>query len=222
VADFNFSPRLIGRTAEAKTCVRFCNLTHKALMPIYEFYCPDNNKIYSFLARSLSYAGLTPRCPDDPKFRMEKLVSSFSVTGRAKEQPEPAAGGMPDGLDDPRMEAAMAEMEREFSGMNEENPDPRQLARMMRKMSDLTGEKMPGQVEEMIRRMELGEDPEKLEAEYGDALSELEGPEGGTPETGEEKKAGKSLRGELARLRKRPVRDPALYDMSEFVSKASA
>lgn len=190
-------------------------------MPIYEFYCPDNNKIYSFLARSLSYAGLTPRCPDDPKFQMERRVSSFSITGRAKEKPETPA--MPDGMNDPRMEAAMAEMEREFSGMSEENPDPRQLARMMRKMSDLTGEKMSGQVEEMIRRMELGEDPEKLEAEYGDALGELEGPEGGAPpESGAETKAGKALRGELARMRKRPMRDPALYDMSEFVSKTSA
>jgi hypothetical protein len=187
-------------------------------MPIYEFYCPENNKIYSFYARSLAYAGTTPRCPDDPKFRMERQFSAFSVTGRAKEKPDGPSGGV-DGLDDPRMETAMAEMEREFSGMNEENPDPRQLARMMRKMSDLTGEKMPGQMEEMIGRMEKGEDPEKLEEEYGDAFNDMEHPEGGPgPESATEEKsaAGKRLKGELARLRRRPTRDPVLYDMSDF------
>ena len=68
------------------------------------------------------------------------------------------------------MEQAMMEMERDFAGMDESNPDPRALARMMRKMSDLTGEKMPGTMEEMIQRMEAGEDPEKLEEEYGEAL----------------------------------------------------
>ena len=47
--------------------------------------------------------------------------------------------------------------------MDEANPDPRQLARMMQKMSDLTGEKMPAPMLEMMARMEKGEDPEKLE-----------------------------------------------------------
>jgi hypothetical protein len=49
------------------------------------FYCPDNRKIYSFFARSLAYAGKTPRCPDNPKLRMERMISRFAVTGRAKE-----------------------------------------------------------------------------------------------------------------------------------------
>src|ERR1043165_8032126 len=140
-------------------------------MPIYEFYCPDNHRIYSFYARSLAYAGTTPRCPDDAGFRMERMVSSFAVTGRAKEKPDAPAG--PE-ADDPRMEGMMAEMEREFGGMDSDNPDPRMLARMMRKMTELGGGKVPGEVDEMIRRMEAGEDPEKLEAEYGDAMENFD------------------------------------------------
>ena len=35
-------------------------------MPIYEFYSPDTNRIYSFFARSLAQGRLTPRCPDNP------------------------------------------------------------------------------------------------------------------------------------------------------------
>src|SRR5687767_6438860 len=151
-------------------------------MPIYEFFCPQLNKIYSFYARSLALAGKTPRCPDNPKYRMERMVSSFSFTGRKQEEKKVAAG---EGPDDPRMERMMAEMERDFGGMDEENPDPKQLARMMRKMSGLTGEKMPETMDEMIRRMEAGEDPEKLEAEYGDALEDFD-PGAGAGEPGEE------------------------------------
>src|SRR3954454_13770766 len=80
-------------------------------MPIYEFYSPDTRKIYTFFARSLAHAGKTPRCPDNPKARMEKLISNFSVTGRAKEKDEFSAGGEGD---DAQMDATMAEMEREF------------------------------------------------------------------------------------------------------------
>ncbi len=183
-------------------------------MPIYEFYCPDNRKIYSFLARSLSYAGKTPCCPDNPKLRMERMVSSFAVTGRAKEKPATPAGG---DADDPRLDAAMAEMDREFAGMDNENPDPRQLARMVRKMTALSGEKMPREAEEMIRRLEKGEDPEKLEAEFGDSMEGLDpdGAMGG--EAAPEGEAGEGIKAALRALRRRPVRDPVLYEMSEFV-----
>jgi hypothetical protein len=189
-------------------------------MPIYEFFCPQTHKIYSFYARSIAMAGKTPRCPDNPKYRMERMISSFSFTGRKRETPPAPGGGEGDAaMDDPRMERAMAEMERDFSGMDEENPDPRQLARMMRKMSSLTGEKLPETMDEMIRRMEAGEDPEKLEAEYGDALEEFDpmgGGEGGEKEAGE-KNASRG-KGKSAK-RRRVVRDPTLYEMSDYVDE---
>ena len=43
-------------------------------MPIYEFYCPDNHRIYSFLARSLALAGRIPRCPENPDYRLVKVA----------------------------------------------------------------------------------------------------------------------------------------------------
>ena len=57
------------------------------------------------------------------------------------------------------MESFMAEMEREMSGMDENNPDPRQMGRLMRKMTDVMGDKAPPEMREMIRRLEAGEDP---------------------------------------------------------------
>ena len=183
-------------------------------MPIYEFYCSDNNRIYSFFARSLAYAGKTPRCPDNPKHQMKRMMSSFAVTGRAKEKPDLPPGA---DMDDPRMDAMMAQMEREIGNIDEENPNPRQLAHLMRKMSEITGEKVPQEMDEMIRRLEAGEDPERLEAEMGDLMGDGEGEgdmPGGMPgETPEESK----IRARLRQLRRQPRRDPTLYEMSEFV-----
>ena len=104
----------------------------------------------------------------------------------------------------------MAEMEREFSGIGDsDNPDPRMLARMMRKMADLGGEKVPPLMNEMIARLERGEDPEKLEAEYGDAMDDFDSAMGDSPE---EKAAAATLR----KRRKKVTRDPKLYEMAEY------
>jgi hypothetical protein len=173
-------------------------------MPIYEFYCPDNNKLYSFLARSLSMRDKLPRCPDGEGLRMERRVSRFAVIGKAKEDTadDPFAG-----IDESKMDAFMAEMERDMGGLDEENPDPRQLGHFMRKMTDVMGDKTPPELREMVRRLEAGEDPEKLEEQFG-GLDEGE--------------AGDAMFSQLvARVkaaRKEPVRDPKLYEMRDFVA----
>jgi len=109
-------------------------------MPIYEYYCAENHTIYQFYAKTLAQGKLTPRCPDNPKFKLRKLVSAFAVTSGGKKdepaefKPAPSPG---DTAEDARMEAAMGAMEKEFSGVDEN--DPRAMARMMRKMSEMTG-----------------------------------------------------------------------------------
>lgn len=180
-------------------------------MPIYEFFCPKNQRIYSFFARSLSYADKTPRCPDNAKWKLEKMVSSFAVTGRAKEKPDlPPAG---DDIDDARMEQALAEMDRDFAAAGDtDNPDPRMLARMLRRMSDLGGQKVPPAMQEMIARLEKGEDPEKLEADYGDAFEGMEDVLGGAPEA---KEALAKLRARKPRV----TRDPTLYEMADYCAE---
>lgn len=178
-------------------------------MPIYEFYSPDTHRIYSFFARSLAQGRLTPRCPDNPKARMERVVSRFAVTGRAKDEPaasDPALDGP-----DPRMERVMAEMEREVSTMSEEHPDPRQLGRLMRKMAEATGQKVPEIMEQMIRRLEKGEDPEKLEAEFGDAMESFD-----ELTAAESEAAGR--KGPSA-PRRQPTRDPNLYEMRDYAAE---
>jgi hypothetical protein len=180
-------------------------------MPIYEYYSADTHKIYSFYARKLADADVLPKCPDGPDKKMERVLSPFAITGRAKEKAAEASGeAMPDL--DPRQEAEMMKLAGEMSGMDDENPDPRQLGRLMRRMMDITGEKMPEPMLEMLARMEKGEDPEKLEAEYGDALDDESMGEIGAGANMEEKKTANSLRRRLP-----PRRDPTLYELSEYL-----
>jgi hypothetical protein len=196
-------------------------------MPIYEYYCPDNHTVYQFYAKTLAQGERVPRCPDNPAFTMRKVVSAFAVTGRHGEEPvaeagEGAAGGEGGG-EDARMEAAMAEMEREFSAVDEN--DPKAMGRMMRRMAELTGEKIDGEMEEVVRKLEEGADPESLEEAMGggeggegDGYGEgdpygMDGMGGGPQGAGGEE--GKEVKEKKYRFRvKRPAprRDPELYD----------
>ena len=175
-------------------------------MPIYEFYSPDSHRIYSFLARRLLKEGEVPLCPDEPENRMEKMVSAFAFTGRAKEVVK-KEGESEAGMD-PRMEQEMMKMADEFSKMDEKNPDPRVMGRMMRRMMEASGQKLPAEMGEMLQRLEKGENPDKLEEEYGDVMEKMEGVEG----VGEKKEDWKM------RLRRRmpPRRDPKLYEWEEY------
>lgn len=188
-------------------------------MPIYEFYCPDNHTIYQFYAKTLAQGQTIPKCPDNPRYRMTKLVSSFAVTSGGKKSdvpPAPPAGGGPtDGPEDARMEAAMGAMEKEFASIDEN--DPRAMARMMRRMSELTGEKIDGEMEEVVRKLEEGADPDSLEEQLGGDSPEgapgMDDPYGESP--GGEPPAAADPKEPKHRFRVRrrgPARDPKLYD----------
>jgi hypothetical protein len=58
--------------------------------------------------------------------------------------------------------------------------NPRHMAHMMKKMKDLMPPgTLPKEVDVAIKRLEKGEDPEKIEADMGDVLGDLMGAEGG-------------------------------------------
>ena len=92
-------------------------------------------------------------------------------SGEGSGAPEGGEGGegMPDlPIDESRLERAMGMMESEMAGIDEN--DPRAAAQFMRKFADAAGVEFGGGMQEAIRRMESGEDPDQIEAEMGDVL----------------------------------------------------
>ena len=78
----------------------------------------------------------------------------------------------------------MREMERDMAHLDENNP--KHMAHMMRKMKDLMpAGMMPKEMNDAIRRLESGEDPEKIEEDMGDILEQFTGSnEGGVGAVG--------------------------------------
>jgi putative FmdB family regulatory protein len=151
-------------------------------MPIYEFACPKCRRIFSFLSKRVNPDRL-PVCPKCGNNKLSKQISRFAMSKGLKELPAKTemAGDEPpmSDLDDPRVERAMMEMERDMEHLDENNP--KHMAHMMKKMKDLMPPgSMPKELDGAIKRLEAGEDPEKIEADMGDVLGDfMGGPEGG-------------------------------------------
>jgi putative FmdB family regulatory protein len=150
-------------------------------MPVYEFVCRACNKIYSFHS-FVADTDKVPSCPKCSAKDLTRVPSRFGV--KAPRKTSAGEHGEGEGLDDSRMEREMMRLAAELEGMDEN--DPRQMAKAVRRMTELAGEPVTATMEEMIRRLEAGEDPEKLEEELGDALEEEmedSGAFGGAPPT---------------------------------------
>lgn len=164
-------------------------------MPIYEFYCHRCNTVYNFFARSANTDKI-PHCPRCKRIRLKRQMSIFAKVSRSGDQPRPEDDIPP--IDEARMEKAMAMLAGEADRINED--DPRQAASLMRRLSEATGLNLGPGMEEALRRMERGEDPEQIEAEMGDLL------EGEDPFTFEQK-------GKKGAVKPRPLVDETLYDL---------
>lgn len=172
-------------------------------MPIYEFYCPDCHTVFSFFSSSIDTSA-RPSCPRCSRPELERRPSRFAAlrggSGKDEADDESPFGG----LDDERMERAMASMAGEMAGLGEgDGPeDPRALARMLRKFGDATGLDAGPRMEDMLRRLEAGEDPDDLEAEMGG--DEAGGEDGDLSEFFQVRKAAKARQ-------RRPKVDETLY-----------
>ena len=117
------------------------------------------------------------------------------MIGKAK---EPSEEGMPD-IDETRMERVLGELAQEAEHVDED--DPRQMARMMRKLTEKSGLPLGEGMEEALARLEAGEDPEQVEKEMGDLLE------------GEESLAMLGQKGKKGGRKAPPKRDETLYDL---------
>ena len=125
-------------------------------MPIHEYHCHDCQRRVSVFWRTFSQAeegkATCPRCGGDNLTRLVSRVRVMRSAGKLMDMDDPSAF-----LDD-----------------IDEN-DPRSLGRMMRQMADETGEDMGPEFDEVVGRLEAGEDPEKIEQSMPDLMGDMGG-----------------------------------------------
>lgn len=180
-------------------------------MPIYEFYCASDHTVFNFLSKRVN-TDATPPCPRCGR-TLARKPSTFAMS---KNRPDPggsdgapkgadgAGGEGPDpfaNMDETQMESVMESLASEAENVDEN--DPRQAAGVMRKLFGATGMPVGGGLEEALRRMESGEDPEKIEEEMGDVLEADPFAPGDGP---------RGARGPR-RLRRAPNVDPELHEL---------
>ncbi len=106
-------------------------------MPIYEYRCAACGRRTSVFVRSVSLP-VRAACEHCGGKRLSRLMSRFAVHRGALD------------FDDP---ASMDELD---------ESDPRSVARWARRMQDETGEDLGPEFDEMVGRIESGEDPDKV------------------------------------------------------------
>jgi len=127
-------------------------------MPIYEFYCPDCNTVFSFFSAKVE----TERRPDCPRCRrpdLDRRPSRFATLSSL---------GVPDGDQDPLAGVDEGTLERAMEALADgvgESEDPRRLASALRGFGKESGLSLGPKMEAMLGRLEAGEDIETLEAE---------------------------------------------------------
>jgi putative FmdB family regulatory protein len=113
-------------------------------MPIYEYGCYDCRKRVNILFRSFSEVAVKQAvCPRCGGVRLKRLISKVAVLRSEESRLESLA--------DPTSMAGI-----------DEN-DPKSIARWMRKMSSEMGEELGSEFNEVVDRLESGEDPESIE-----------------------------------------------------------
>ena len=113
-------------------------------MPIYEYGCYDCRKRVNILFRSFSEVATKQAiCPRCGGVRLKRLISKVAVLRSEESRLE--------NLADPTSMAGL-----------DEN-DPKSIARWMRKMSSEMGEDLGSEFNEVVDRLESGEDPDSIE-----------------------------------------------------------
>ena len=113
-------------------------------MPIYEYGCYDCHKRVNIFFRTFTDAATKEAtCPRCSGVNLKRLVSKVAVVRSEESRLESLA--------DPTS----------LAGLDEN--DPKSMARWMRKMSSEIGEDLGQEFDEVVSRLEAGEDPESIE-----------------------------------------------------------
>lgn len=157
-------------------------------MPIFEYGCSACRVVFQFWTQRI-HPEHSPTCPKCGNTDLQKMVSTFAVNKKRDSAAIPSESEDPAGMGDPFANMSpeqQAHAEREMMKLMsqadsiDEN-DPRQMGAFMRKMMDSTGMDPGAEINEAIRRLESGEDPEKIEEEFGPLFEGMEDEMAGGP-----------------------------------------
>ncbi len=117
-------------------------------MPTYEYRCLGCGKRVAIYQSFEEYGRKPVHCPKCASNKLERRIGRVRVA-RSEES-------RLDSLSDPS----------DWGDVDEQ--DPRSMARMMRKMGQEMGEEMPGEFDEVVDRLESGENPDSIEQSMPD------------------------------------------------------
>ncbi len=118
-------------------------------MPTYEYRCEQCRRRNAFTVRGFNPPE-APLCTSCGSASLERIISRVAILKS----------------EDARMEALSDPSS--FGDLDEN--DPKSMARFMRKMGGEMGEETPPEFNEMVDRLESGENPESIEQSMGDTL----------------------------------------------------
>lgn len=124
-------------------------------MPTYDYRCLDCRKRLSLVQSYSEYGRVPVACPHCGSAKVKRLISRVRVL-RSEDS-------RLDSLADP-----------DDWGDVDEN-DPRSIARAMRRMGDEMGEDLPDEFDDVVDRLESGEDPASVEKSLPDMGGEAGG-----------------------------------------------
>lgn len=136
-------------------------------MPIYEFYCRDCNMLFNFFSAKVD-TQVRPPCPKCGHPQLERRPARFATLRGEAEAEDPLSA-----LGEDKIESVMESMASDLDRLDEgAEEDPRVMARLFRRFGDAAGLEPGAKMQELLSRLEAGEDPDRLEEELGSAMDE--------------------------------------------------
>ena len=137
-------------------------------MPIYEFYCSTCHMLYNFFSQRVD-TETVPSCPKCDRPQLERRPARFATLKSSSTTDDDPLGQ----IDETRMEAVMDSMMGEMDHLDDSD-DPKAMASFFRRFGEAAGIEAGPRMEEMLARLEAGEDPDQLEEDLGAGMEEDE------------------------------------------------
>jgi putative FmdB family regulatory protein len=117
-------------------------------MPVYDFKCEECGKKSALFYKTYAqYDTAVPTCPNCGSTRMKRWITRVAIAQS--------------------FDRRFGEAETNDAALDDlADADPKMMGRYLRQMSDSTGEDLGEEFNDVVERLEKGEDPESIEQAY--------------------------------------------------------